>query len=266
MVVKARQGIPHLMSVVTPKGNKAPTVSEEEFNALFTDGKMLIDRITEKTDGQAWIIGYDELGFFTKHSGSGDEKARQGTDHIRRAVNRAEKTGKPYNHMVHEAFSAFHNELHNNRELIRLLDDMYDGVDVNIKGEAFIRQLATANKDTITFNKIPYLSIAIGAVGTFVVHSQLSENKRLDFVKLVYCSDVNIRFNTDCLSIKPFYVHLDPTLSSYEEQKVMVASQILKHLWEGSMWGDHREGIVVHTNTIKFKIIDPDFNQYKGNW
>lgn len=69
-----RVGLPHLYSTKTAKGNDTPSLSPEQFEHTTKGGKVHINSVTEKTDGQTFKAGHDEHGFYTQHSGSGDEK------------------------------------------------------------------------------------------------------------------------------------------------------------------------------------------------
>ena len=61
--------------------------------------------------------GHDEHGFYTQHSGSGNEKIRHAQGHIDRAKKRAAETGKPYDGTAPTAFAHFHQALHDNEAL-----------------------------------------------------------------------------------------------------------------------------------------------------
>lgn len=272
MALRARRGIPHLGPIITPKGNKAPTLNEQEFDSLWQDGVMKITNATEKTDGIAWLIGYDAEGFFTMHSGSGGEKARKPNDHVIRAESRGVVNTAPY-----KAMAFVHHALSYNNKLQSYLDNRYNGIDdVIIRGEAFIHDLAVIDEDkgTITFNRIPYDYQKLGYQGaTFIIHTELEDNKGADLDLLIGCSNPFVIFDHDRYDFIPLMVHEVPSWLNIEfDFKKTITAQTIESYFNQKVppkWGPVREGIVIHPTTDdqpRFKIISEDFRNAQGKW
>ena len=277
-----RVGLPHLYSTKTAKGNDTPSLSTDQFHHLTHGGKVHIHHVTEKTDGQTFKFGHDEHGFYTQHSGSGDEKIRSAQGHIDRAKRRSEETGKPYDPTAPTAFAKLHKALHDNKKLQDHLASVHKktGDDVSVKGEAFNRHLARpsdTHPDEVKFVHTSYHPKHLGKTGAFVIHSKLKDNESHDTKHFVnHLSDDHIKFHDDKVEHKKGHVDvadevkdfhkLDHDLINsrttpknkaakeaenhkFNEVKKRVADKVGKHLKSLNIqnkWGSGTEGLVVH--------------------
>lgn len=277
-----RQGLPHLYSTKTAAGNDTPSLNTDQFHHLTKGGKVHIHGVTEKTDGQTFKMGHDEHGFYTQHSGSGDEKIRTAQGHIDRAKRRAQETGKPYEPTAPEAFAKFHAALHANKPLQQHLASEHKrtGNDIVVRGEAFNKSLSRPSdtkKNEVKFVHTSYNPKHMGSQGTFVIHSKLPENQGHDtehFKK--HLSDSHIKFDDDKIKHAPGHVDVADEvkefhglnhelinsrttpknkaakmaeLEKFNAVKKKVSDKVTKHL--GSLgiknkWGSGTEGLVVH--------------------
>ena len=297
-----RVGLPHLYSTKTAAGNDTPSLSTEQFHNLTKGGKVHINNVTEKTDGQTFKMGHDEHGFYTQHSGSGDEKIRTGQGHIDRAKRRAQETGKEYHPEAPEAFAKFHNALHNNKKLQQHLADTYKktGKEVVVKGEAFNNALARpsdTHPDEVKFVHTSYRKPS--GLGSFVIHSKLPENQGHDtehFKK--HLSDSNVKFDDDKIHHAPGHVNVShevndfhglnhelinarttpknkeekqTEINKFNDIKKRVHAKVSAHIGKlgiKNKWGSGTEGLVVHPSeenpaAPRFKIINPAFTAAK---
>ena len=277
-----RQGLPYLYSTKTAAGNDTPSLNTDQFHHLTKGGKVHIHGVTEKTDGQTFKMGHDEHGFYTQHSGSGDEKIRTAQGHIDRAKRRAQETGKPYEPTAPEAFAKFHAALHANKPLQQHLASEHKrtGNDIVVRGEAFNKSLSRPSdtkKNEVKFVHTSYNPKHMGSQGTFVIHSKLPENQGHDtehFKK--HLSDSHIKFDDDKIKHAPGHVDVADEvkefhglnhelinsrttpknkaakmaeLEKFNAVKKKVSDKVTKHL--GSLgiknkWGSGTEGLVVH--------------------
>lgn len=263
MVVKARKGIPHLVSSLTKKGNPRPALTDHQVEQLFVDGVFSNFKITEKTDGVAWVIGWDENGFFTMHSGSGDQPAREGADHLLRALVKYKKNKKKFNLTAIMGFVDFHNALHDNLMLQQYLNNMFivhEYQEVILKGEAFINRLSSTEGSKITFNVIPYEAKHFQAtVGAFVAHTQLSDNKNHCFDRLEEISSSSVKIMSDRVEFEPFGIY-PCSREQLEESLTGLHGKVYD-----SKWGEFTEGFVFHPKdeSLRFKIVSDKFLQDK---
>lgn len=302
---KARQGLPHLHSTQTPAGNQTPSLSTDQFRNLVKGGKIHIHHITEKTDGQAFKFGHDDHGFYTQHSGSGDERIRTPEGHIDRAKRRAQETGKEVNLAVPEAMAKFHAALHNNKKLQDHLKSEHKkrGEELVVRGEAFNRDLAEPGKNEgeLKFANISYSTKGMGKQGSFIIHSRLTENELHDidhFKKNL--SDSNIKFDDDKVDHEPGSIDVKDEekqfhklnhelinsrttpknkeaklaeLEKFNKIKTKVHNKVSKHIKSlgiKNKWGDESEGLVVHPSSKnpdapRFKVINKAFTDAKKN-
>ena len=299
-----RQGLPHLYSTPTPAGGQTPSLSTDQFRNLVKNGKIHINHITEKTDGQTFKFGHDEHGFYTQHSGSGDERIRTPEGHIERAQRRAKETGKEYNPVGPEAMAQFHAALQNNHKLQQHLKNEYErtGKEVVIRGEAFNKALAQPGDkdDEVKFVHTSYSTKGMGKQGSFIIHSKLPENLGHDtehFKKNL--SDSNIKFDDDKIEHRPGHVDVSDEehefnnlnhelinsrttpknkaakmaeLEKFNQIKTKVHNKVsnhLKNLGIKNKWGSGTEGLVVHPSAEnpdapRFKAINPAFKEAKA--
>jgi len=297
-----RQGLPHLYSTKTAAGNDTPSLSTEQFHHLTKGGKVHINDVTEKTDGQTFKMGHDEHGFYTQHSGSGDEKIRTAQGHIERAKRRAQETGKPYEPTAPEAFAKFHAALHANKPLQAHLASEHKktGKEVVVKGEAFNNALArpSEHKGEVKFVHTSYKKPS--GLGKFVIHSKLPENQGHDtehFKK--HLSDSKITFDDDKIAHKPGHVDVADEVKQFHglnhelinsrttpknkeaklaevdkfnDIKKRVHAKVSAHIGKlgiQNKWGSGSEGLVVHPSSAnpaapRFKITSEQFKQAKA--
>lgn len=300
-----RQGLPHLYSTPTPSGAQTPSLSTEQFAKTTKGGKVHINDVTEKTDGQTFKFGHDEHGFYTQHSGSGDERIRTAQGHIERAKRRAKETGKEYDSTGPEAMAKFHQALHNNKKLQAHLANEYKrtGKEVAVKGEAFNKSLAKpGNKPgEVKFVHTSYSTRGMGRQGSFIIHSKLPENQGHDvehFKK--HLSDSNITFDHDKVAHKPGHVDVSAEVhdfgklnhelinsrttpknkeakmaesEKFNNIKKRVSDKIQKHvqgLGIKPKWGSGSEGLVVHPSSAnpeaaRFKVTSEAFKKAKAS-
>lgn len=299
-----RQGLPHLYSTQTPAGGQTPSLSTDQFRNLVRGGKVHINDITEKTDGQTFKFGHDEHGFYTQHSGSGDERIRTPEGHIERAKRRANETGKEYQPTGPEAMAKFHAALQNNKKLLQHLANEHKrtGKEVVVRGEAFNKALAQPGdkEDEVKFVHTSYSTRGMGNHGSFIIHSKLPENLGHDtehFKKNL--SDSNITFDDDKIEHKPGHVDVKDEekefhnlnhelinsrttpknkaakmaeLNRFNEIKTRVHKKVAEHLKSlgiKNKWGSGTEGLVVHPSSAnpdapRFKAINPAFKEAKA--
>lgn len=300
-----RQGLPHLYSTPTPAGGQTPSLSTDDFEKTTKGGKIHINHVTEKTDGQTFKMGYDEHGFYTQHSGSGSEKIRTGEGHIERSKRRAKETGKEYDPTGPNAMSAFHNALHKNEALQKHLRERYHRSpgDIVVRGEAFNRSLARPGdkEDEVKFVHTSYSTKNLGKQGSFIIHSKLPENAHhnLEHFKK-HLSDSNITFDDDVVDHAPGHVDVSDEVKSFKklnhtlinsrttpknkEEKLAeiekfnnikkkVSSKVSAHLAKLNIknkWGSGTEGLVIHPSAsnpdaTRFKAINPKFKEAKAS-
>lgn len=299
-----RQGLPHLHSTPTPAGAQTPSLSTDQFEKTTKGGKLHINDITEKTDGQTFKFGHDEHGFYTQHSGSGDERIRTPQGHAERAQRRAKETGKEYDPTGPNAFAKFHAALQSNKKLQSHLADTYKktGKEVTVKGEAFNKSLAKpGNKPgEVKFVHTSYSTKGMGKQGSFIIHSKLPENQGHDvehFKK--HLSDSNITFDHDKIKHKPGHVDVSAEVHDFhklnhelinsrttpknKEAKMAEAEKfnaIKKRVHEKVQshiqglgikpkWGSGSEGLVVHPSSAnpeaaRFKVTSEAFKKAKA--
>jgi hypothetical protein len=258
-----RVGLPHIYSTVTPKGNLTPSLSEEQVKKLLEPGIIFLDRVTEKTDGLTLMLGYDDDGFWTKHSGSGDEKARIGKNHIERA----ERRGRSID--ASTAFSKFHDTLMTNDKLMDWFKEIKPKA---IRGEMFNLEFCKEENGLVKFVHTLYNPKHMGTVGMFVIHSQLEENLKLDLSKFKNLSTNSIIFDDDVIEVSDNTVCVrDLSFSNREitnDLKKEIHSRVVKNINFSSKWGNETEGVVVHPSEFhsspRYKIISEKFMEYKN--
>jgi hypothetical protein len=300
---KVRQGLPHLYSTTTAAGNQTPSLSTDQFRNLVRGGKVHIHHVTEKTDGQTFKFGHDEHGFYTQHSGSGDERIRTADGHIERAQRRAKETGKEYIPTGPEAMAAFHSALHNNKALQEHLKKQYKktGKEVVVRGEALNNSLAQPGDKPgeVKFVHTSYKKPK-AKQGAFIIHTKLPENTDHDAEHFKNnLSDSNIEFDHDKIDHKPGHVDVKDEekefhalnhelinsrtvpknkeakmaeLEKFNAIKTRVSNKVsahLKTLGITNKFGSGTEGLVVHPSpknpeAPRFKAINPAFKEAKA--
>jgi hypothetical protein len=300
LVESIRVGLPHVYSTKTARGNLTPSLSVDQFDKLTKGGKVHISGMTEKTDGQTFKMGHDQHGFYTQHSGSGDEKIRSPEGHIERSKRRAAETGKPYDPKAPTAFANFHGALQRNQQLQAHLKSVHQrtGKDVVVKGEAFNNELAVPSdtEGEVKFVHTPYKKPK--GLGTFVIHSRLPENEGHDTEHFKKLSGNGINFDDDRVAHKPGHVDVQseveqfkkldhalissrttPTnkqaklaeIDKFNAVKKSAHGKITSHLAKlkiQNKWGSGTEGLIVHPSennpdAPRFKIINTAFKAAK---
>lgn len=268
-----RKGIPHIYSTLTPKGNPTPALSDAEFYSLIKSGTLDIKTITEKTDGQNLHVGWDSYGFYTRHTGSGDMRARCGNDHIERARLR-DNAFRPA-----MAFSNFHDDLRENDALQMFLETTFKltGQDVVLQGEMFSYDLCSQDENGIKFANIHYDPNIIDR-NTFIIHSQLfhiagrNPSVELDLL-LRNMSTEYIKIDHDLITIHNLQVDtqdLFPLIENHITEARYILHDNLVEVLENikPKWGDKTEGYVFHTGNSeapRFKLVSETFKKAKEN-
>ncbi len=286
-----RQGLPHIT-----------TMSHDQFHNLIDSGKIHLHDMTEKTDGQTHVMGYDKYGFYTQSSGSGSEKMRKPEDFAIRAKRRASETGKEYDPTSSNAFGHIHSLLQNNKKLQKYLEAKHQktGEDVKVRGEVFYKPWGReGDKPGETkFVGTSYATDHMGKVGKYVIHSKLPENQNHDIEHFKkHLSDDNINFDDDKIDHIPSHVDVHDEkrhfstlnhdlinsrttiknkesktkeLEKLKEIQKKVSDKVDKHI--GSLglkpkWGSGSEGIVVHphNNQPRFKVTSDAFRKFKNS-
>lgn len=256
-----RQGIPHLFSTLTEKGNLTPSISDYEFQRIIENGKVSLRNVTEKTDGQTMIIGYDWEGFYTRSSGTSDIRVRDGAQYVRRAKERGNSIEVAY------AFAEFHHVLRRNDNLQKLLEYCMHDLDeeVVVRGEVFNRLLIReTNGHYIKFVHTYYDSRTFGDFGSFIIHSALEENTdpSLFVNNIKALSNKDIVFDHDKIDIdEDIGVNWD---YSREDIHKLIHNRLDK---VKPKWGNETEGWVIHGNSDigqpTFKVISDSFKKTK---
>lgn len=289
-----RQGLPHIT-----------TMTRDQVDNLTKDGKVHINNVTEKTDGQTMVIGHDENGFYTQSSGSGNEKMRSPEDYAVRAKRRAEETGKPFDPTASTAFGNIHKNLQANSALTKHLKDTYEknGQEVKVRGESFYKPWGRPSETPgeIKFVGTSYDPSHMAKLGKFVIHSQLPENKEHDLEHFKNnLSDENINFDDDkiehpkaSLDVSDERKEFDGlnhellkarTSKSNKEAKEAenvklaaikqrISDKVDSHMRANNIkpkWGTGTEGAVIHPpeenpDAPRFKVTSDTFRNYKAS-
>ena len=294
IVESVRQGLPHIS-----------TMTHEQFGNLTKGGKVHINHVTEKTDGQTMVFGHDEHGFYTQSSGSGNEKMRAPEHYAERAKRRAEETGKPFDPTSSNAFGDIHKHLQNNKALQEHLKSTYKktGNEVKVRGESFYKPWGRPSEvpGEVKFVGTSYDPSHMGTVGKFVIHSKLPENQGHDlehFKKNL--SDKNINFDDDIIEHKSGHVDVSPEKKDFDDLnhellksrktkknsedkevetakfnaiKQKVSDKVDSHIKSQNIkpkWGTGTEGAVIHPpkenpDAPRFKVTSDAFRKYKSS-
>lgn len=289
-----RQGLPHVTSM-----------DHDQFHNLTHGGKVHIHDTTEKTDGQAMVMGHDHEGFYTQSTGSGSEKMRHPEDYAKRVKKRAEETGKTPDYTAAKAFGHIHKTLQANHKLVQHLHDQHKktGEDVKVRGESFYKPWGkpSEHKGEVKFVGTSYATHHMGKVGKFVIHSKLPENKHHDIEHFKkHLSDSNINFDDDKVEHHKAHVDVKPErkefdklnhellksrttksnkqekdleTAKFEHIKKKVSDKVdahVKSLGLKPKWGSGTEGAVVHPSEAnphapRFKVTSDTFRDYKAS-
>lgn len=266
-----RQGIPHLYSEPSKSGKRYDLTRKDILNLIDDKGIIYLDNVTEKTDGYTFMIGWDEEGVWSRNSGSSSLKMRDGEDYIDRSKQRGTSQ------KAAEAFSEFHNSLFNRRGLFYQL--MGDLKPIAIRGEMFNWLLA--NKvDEYHYKSVhtTYDWRNFGTLGAFIVHTQLEENKNLDFNLFTSASNQSIKVDTDKSVYESSYLYAGDLLEEIDNEDLSTIKYKLYNLVKESIdfmrlkpkWGPETEGWVFHPSDAnptapRFKVVSDSFKESKIN-
>lgn len=288
-----RTGLPTIHS----SESKTPMDHHQLHNLIHT-GKVHLNDVTEKTDGSVFHLHYDDKGFGTQYSGSGNEIMRSKADYHERTKRRAQETGKEYNPTVPEGFGKFHEALAKNKGLQTHMKSEYEktGKPVHIKGEAFNRNLGEHHDDETHSTAVTkYDTSHMGKHGKFVIHSKLPGNEHHQ--DLSKHSDENITLDDDKIPFKPTHVDVKDeaeklkglnhellnsrtTMRNKEdkEREMSKVSHIAKSVSDkvnDAITNQHikpkwskvgnSEGFVIHPvgDQPRFKVLAPEFKKTK---
>ena len=274
IVESIRQGLPHITNM-----------TRDQFSGLTKGNKIHVDKVTEKTDGMTHMMGYDEHGFYTQSSGSGNEKMRSAQDFTDRATRRSQETGKPLDLTAANAFGHIHKILHANQGLQDHLKNQYEktGEETKIRGEAFYKPLSTRSDSKpgeIKFVGTSYDPSHMGSVGKYVIHSQLPENHHVNLEHFKSrLSTPEMNFDDDIIKHKPAHINVTDEVKDYnglnhelltarttvknkelkgietakfDTIKKKVSDKVDAHVKSVGLtpkWGTGSEGIVVHPSS-----------------
>jgi len=289
-----RVGIPHLYSMKTPKGSWTPSLNYMQFSWMVASDEFRVDTVTEKTDGIFLEMGVDQKGFYTRHTGSGLNKAYSVGDHS----NLAKIKGRD-NSVFYALFDELHGQLQAMDTLQDYLHHSYEYVDIDhtspsfsITGEIFFIPMAKEiNQNKVKFVHTWYNWDSLGTLGSFVIHSQNNPHIFIDGFKMFGSDKLKLdcdrtdqkKFTVDVSDLRILFNELDfrllndrttPTNKVYKETEFIKFNQIKYTLSEriknmltvSNKWGDTEGHIIHHNNNHvpKFKIVSDKFSSSKG--
>lgn len=289
-----RKGIPHVYSTKTVKDNWTPSLSLCEFESTIKDGFVYTDNITEKTDGQFFLVGMDHAGFYSQHTGSGINRARSNCDHYKLAMQKHLKRGGNFKADIYRSFDAFHELLHDKMD--DYLRSVYQlGYEPVIRGEVFMNSIATIhNQVEVSYNYIKYDSRYFGEYGAFVIHSAMNHGGYKDHIwrwcddtltitddRVKYARGATITRCIDVMDILEefksyeFGVLTQRTTPKNREEKTeqfntfnnlkkKLHARISNNINVVAKWGNELEGIIIHPSdknpaAARFKLINEYF-------
>ena len=286
-----RQGLPSINNM-----------NHSQLSNLIGKGHIDLEHATEKTDGSSHLFGWDEKGFYSQYSGSGNEKMRIPQDFHERAQRRAQETGKEPNLGAARTFGHIHSVLQNNHALQDHLSRQYNqtGNEVKVKGEVFYLPDAKPShvRGEVKFVGTSYHPGHMGKVGKYVIHSKLPENQSHDldhFIRNLSSNDMN--FDHDHIEgFRPSRIdvsdharmlsQIDPEImksrkkddrqerlaheDKFNQIKQSISDKVDAHVKRmnlTSRWGSGSEGIVVHPtgDQPRFKITSDAFRKYRAS-
>lgn len=237
-----RQPIRHLHSLTTSELNSI---------AAYTKSGRIEGPVTEKTDGMAFEVGYDALGFFTRTSRSA--KMRNPGDYVTDAYKRF---GAKIDPAISHGFADIHFKILDDMRLREYLQD----TQLPISGEIFYPKFAKpAAEHMIQFVGTAYDRRIIGD-GMFILHSQCNKPD-IPFRQFGF----HFRWDTD--EVLPLYA-IDPSIfimaNDVMEPMSVIYDQLLNRL--KPKWGPEAEGYVIHPTDAmipKLKVIHPEWKKRK---
>ena len=267
-------------------------LSHEEVGKMLNSATLNGD-VTEKSDGMAFAFGHDEQGFYTRTSHS--EKMRQPEDY--EAAARA-KFGDGFDPTISQHFGRIHRALQSNTALVNHLQSK--GKPTMVKGEVFYRphgRPAEEHPNHVRFVGTAYDTRKMGNLGSFVVHSRLSENQDHDLEKLKSLGDHNFNIHDDKVpggsnikadvgDIKSEYDKIDveklrsrkagdreakeQEQNKFDAVKSKLDSRLRAHTHLlDNKWGNETEGHIFHPHDEslpKVKLISDTFKANKANF
>lgn len=187
------------------------------------DADMLIGCFTEKTDGMAFEIGFDLLGFYTRSATSPKIRTANGYADTLKA-----KFGDKYNPKLAERFDHVHSLFYHNRALQSYLRRKRFFT-TGLSGEIFYRPDAKIVDGMLQFETILYNPFKIGVVGSFVVHTQMPLNKTHFMEEFKALGNHTLKFDDDAVSDRLF-IDVTKERSRLETvDKVLLRSRKAKH-------------------------------------
>jgi len=268
--------------------------NHQEMTDLVKTGKVNFGNVTEKTDGQAFEIGWKpeeehpEGGFvYAKYSGSGVGNYPKIEDHEKRAKIRA-PIDNPYDkdlekQKVIKNVTEAHRTLSENKPLVEMLKQQSQntGQVATIKGELFTRASAKPSESQpgqLKWQGTSYRPDIIARQAGFVVHTGLEENhwlkdshdkiKSLSTPEIKFDHDV-IKHNVPDLDVEDVKKKLSQTDPKDKEAlggiRQELSDRIKSHWWKHApspKWGNETEGYVVHPSNAspdqpRFKLTSP---------
>ena len=287
-----RQGLPHIL-----------TMHHDDFHNLLKSSRINMSNKTEKTDGSTHVMGWDNDGFYTQSSGSGNEKMRAAGDYAARATRRSQERGKPLDLTGSNMFDHVHDTLSKNKKLMEYLKNQAtrQGGEAKIRSELFYTPYGRPSEDRageVKFVGTSYDPSHIGQVGKMVVHTQLPDNRFHDVEAIKKIGNKDINFDDDKIDSPPTAVDvadehemmkgIDRNLLSartspknreakaaetakLDEIRKRVSDKVdahVKSLNISPKWGSGSEGVVVHapegSDAPRFKVTSDNFRKYKA--
>jgi hypothetical protein len=181
---KLRQSIPH-----------AHEVGLQTLEALLSKD-VLTGWFTEKTDGSAFEMGYDLLGFYTRTATSTKIRAVHGYQDALRA-----RFGENYNPKIGEKWDHIHSLLQYNKPLQSYLKQKRF-LSTSISGEVFYRPSAKRVDGMLQFETILYNPFKLGVVATFIAHTKMPKNQVHNFAEFKSLGNNVFKFDDDAVSDK----------------------------------------------------------------
>lgn len=297
-----RQGIPHLYSTKTAKGNDTPSLTVDQFVALTAGGMIHLHNITEKTDGMTFVVGCDQLGIYTQHSGSGDHRAYHGRDHIAREYMTSIKYGKEPDDHFSRSLCEIHEELKHNQAFASYMFDLRNRHgNITLRCELLNRKLGSPVwfRRQMVFSHTRYSTKGMGKLGSIILHSQLPDNTIVDPFYFTKFSNKYLTFDHDIVDFVPIDVDVTCEVRDFRglnhnlimsrttpsnktdkvaeneifnEIKKKVSDKVVATIASSSIenkWGPGSEGLVVHPSdrnpkAPRFKIVTDEFKKSKA--
>lgn len=260
-----------------------PHVHDLGFRQLeyLVETDILTGCFTEKTDGMAFEIGFDLLGFYSRSATSPKIRSLNGYSDALKA-----KFGAKYNPKLAERFDHLHSLFFHNRPLQSYLRRKRFFATC-LTGEVFYRPDAKIVDGMLQFETILYNPFKIGVVGSFVVHTQMPMNRSHFMEEFKALGTHTLKFDDDAVSDRMMIdvakeksrletvdaillrsrKAKDRDVKANEQKKVQEIAQSLsdkmRNISNGLVpkWGYQTEGYVFHTEgkDMPVKVISDLF-------